>query len=73
MFYLFYSLVPPPLPAPGFGGAAYVLDPEFHSHEQHNNNEVMAGFHDCVEKIGILVQTRIKARPFCFKCVCPRL
>ena len=43
-------------------GAAYVLDPEFHGHEQHKNSEVMGGFNNCVEKIGILMQTRIKVR-----------
>ena len=43
-------------------GAAYVLDPEFHGHEQHKNKEVMEGFNDAVEKIGILMQTRKKVR-----------
>ena len=38
-------------------GAAYVLDPEFHGHEQHKNQEVMKGFNDAVEKIGILEAT----------------
>ena len=27
-------------------GAAYVVDPEFHEHEQHKNKEVMKGFND---------------------------
>ena len=43
-------------------GAAYVLDPEFHGHQQHKNNEVMTGFNNAVEKIAILVQTRTQAR-----------
>ena len=43
-------------------GAAYVLDPEFHSHEQHKNEEVMKGFNDAVEKIAVLEVTRKKVR-----------
>ena len=43
-------------------GAAYVLDPEFHGHEQHKNPEVMSGFNNAVEKIGILVHTRKQVR-----------
>ena len=42
-------------------GAAYVLDPEFHGHEQHKNNEVMTSFNNAVEKIAILEQIKIKA------------
>jgi len=38
--------------------AAYVVDPEFLSHEQENNEEVMEGFYDVVEKIGILKEVR---------------
>ena len=45
-------------------GAAYVLDPEFHGHDQHKNEEVMRGFNDAVEKIGVLVQTRKKVRAY---------
>jgi len=42
-------------------GAAYVLDAEFHGHEQHKNNEVMTSFSNAVEKIAILEQIKIKA------------
>lgn len=38
--------------------AAYVLDPEFHSHDQDSNEEVMEGFLATLQKIGILVETR---------------
>lgn len=38
--------------------AAYVLDPEFISHDQASNSEVMDGFLDSVEKIGILLAVR---------------
>lgn len=38
--------------------AAYVVDLEFQSHEQENNEEVMEGFYDVVEKIGILKEVR---------------
>lgn len=38
--------------------AAYVLDPEFHSHSQESNEEVMEGFLTTLEKIGILFETR---------------
>lgn len=41
-----------------FAAAAYVLDPEFHSHEQSKNEEVMEGFLDVVEKLSILVKVR---------------
>jgi hypothetical protein len=43
-------------------GATYVLDPEFHEHEQHKNTEVMTGFNDTVEKIAILEVTRKRVR-----------
>ena len=38
-----------------------MLDPEFHGHEQHKNNEVMTSFNNAVEKIAILEQIKIKA------------
>lgn len=38
--------------------AAYVLDPEFHGHSQESNSEVVEGFLDFVEKVGILMATR---------------
>lgn len=43
-------------------GAAYVVDPEFHEHEQHKNTEVMTGFNNTVEKIAILEVTRKRVR-----------
>ena len=43
-------------------GAAYVLDPEIHEHEQHKNTEVMTGFNNTVEKIAILEVTRKRVR-----------
>lgn len=41
-----------------FAAAAYVVDPEFRHHEQSSNEEVMHGFMDTVEKIGILLEVR---------------
>ena len=41
-----------------FAAAAYVVDPEFRSHNHATNEEVMSGFLDTVEKIGILVEVR---------------
>jgi hypothetical protein len=41
-----------------FAAAAYALDPEFHSHDQSSNSEVTDGFHNTVEKIGILREVR---------------
>ena len=41
-----------------FAAAAYVVDPEFRSHDHASNEEVMSGFMDTVEKIGILVEVR---------------
>ena len=38
--------------------AAYVLDPEFHGHQQSTNTEVTEGFMDTLEKIAILVEVR---------------
>lgn len=38
--------------------AAYVVDPEYHDHEQQDNEEVMEGFLDVTEKIGILLEVR---------------
>jgi hypothetical protein len=38
--------------------AAYVLDPEFHEHDTSANEEVMMGFLNTVEKIGILKKVR---------------
>lgn len=38
--------------------AAYVLDPEFHNHSQGTNTEVMEGFFETVEKVGILNEIR---------------
>ncbi|KAL1522179.1 hypothetical protein AB1Y20_021818 [Prymnesium parvum] len=38
--------------------AAYVVDPEFHAHEQEANEEVMEGFMDATEKVGILLEVR---------------
>lgn len=38
--------------------AAYVLDPEFISHDQMTVEEVAEGFMNCVEKIAILVEVR---------------
>ena len=41
-----------------FAAAAYVVDPEFRSHDHASNEEVMSGFLDTVEKIGILLEVR---------------
>ena len=41
-----------------FAAAAYVVDPEFRQHDHASNEEVMAGFMDTVEKIGILTEVR---------------
>ena len=41
-----------------FAAAAYVVDPEFRLHDHCNNEEVMEGFLDTVEKIGILLEAR---------------
>ena len=38
--------------------AAYVVDPEFHSHDQASNDEVTRGYMATVEKIGILMEVR---------------
>ena len=38
--------------------AAYVVDPEFHSHDQASNKEVTQGFMATLEKIGILMEVR---------------
>ena len=38
--------------------AAYVLDPEFHSHDQSSNPEVTSGFIAALEKISILMEVR---------------
>ena len=38
--------------------AAYVLDPEFHAHNQSSNEEVTQGFMATLEKIGILMEVR---------------
>lgn len=40
--------------------AAYAVDPEFIWHEQELNNEVMTGFHNSIEKIGVLLEIRRK-------------
>ena len=42
----------------GFAAAAYVVDPEFRTHDHASNTEVMEGFFDTVEKIGILLEVR---------------
>ena len=39
-------------------GAAYVVDPEFYSHNQETNVEVMEGFMETVEKIAVLIEVR---------------
>ena len=41
-----------------FFAAAYVVDPEFIDHDTTSNNEVMDGFNDTIEKIGILLKAR---------------
>ena len=41
-----------------FAAAAYVLDPEFHGHDQAANAEVMEGFMNVVERIAILRHAR---------------
>lgn len=41
-----------------FLAAAYVLDPEFINHKQSENEEVVTGFLNTVEKIGILVAVK---------------
>ena len=38
--------------------AGYVLDPEFADHQQESNEEVMEGFMETIEKIGILIEVR---------------
>lgn len=38
--------------------AAYVVDPEFHSHSQSSNGEVTQGFMATLEKVGILMEVR---------------
>ena len=43
-----------------FAAAAYVVDPEFHGHDQQSVEEVIEGFMDTVEKIGILLEVRTK-------------
>jgi hypothetical protein len=43
-----------------FAQAAYVLDPEFMDHDQASNAEVMTGFLNTVERIGILKEVRKK-------------
>ena len=42
--------------------AAYVVDPEFHSHDQASNEEVTRGYMATVEKIGILMDVRRRQR-----------
>lgn len=41
-----------------FAAAAYVVDPEFHRHDQAKNSEVMEGFMNTVEKLAILIEVR---------------
>lgn len=41
-----------------FTCAAYMLDPEFHSHNQLSNEEVVTGFQNVAEKVGILLEVR---------------
>ena len=38
--------------------AAYVVDPEFHGHEQGSNKEVTEGFMKTLEKIAVLIEAR---------------
>ena len=38
--------------------AAYMVDPEFHSHDQASNSEVTAGFMKTLEKLAILMEVR---------------
>ena len=38
--------------------AAYVVDPEFHAHEQGSNKEVTEGFMKTLEKIAVLIEAR---------------
>ena len=38
--------------------AAYVLDPEFHAHDQASNTEVTTGYMHTLEKVGILLEVR---------------
>lgn len=47
-----------------FAAAAYVLDPEFRNHQQSGNEEVMEGFMDTIEKIGLLMEVRKKRDEF---------
>lgn len=41
-----------------FFKAAYVVDPEFHDHDQAHDPEIMEGFMDTVEKIALLLEVR---------------
>lgn len=41
-----------------FFTAAYVLDPEFVDHQQSDDEHVMSGFMDTVEKVGVLMYVR---------------
>jgi hypothetical protein len=43
-----------------FAQAAYMLDPEFMDHNQTSNEEVMSGFLNTADRIGILVEVRKK-------------
>lgn len=45
-----------------FAAAAYCLDPEFIEHQQESNEEVMEGFMNVAEKIGILREVRSKMK-----------
>ncbi|KAL1503736.1 hypothetical protein AB1Y20_012207 [Prymnesium parvum] len=45
-----------------FAAAAYCLDPEFIDHSQESNEEVVAGFMNVAEKIGILREVRRQLR-----------
>lgn len=46
--------------------AAYVCDPEFINHDQAGSEEVMSGFMNTLEKVGILMEVRKKYVPLAF-------
>ena len=45
-----------------FFAAAYMLDPEYHSHNQMSNPEVVEGWMDTLEKLAILVEVRAQEK-----------
>ena len=47
-----------------FAAAAYVVDPEYHEHDQATNEEIMQGFLDTVERISILLAVRRRQKDY---------